>query len=394
MIIFQVMFSLVILVSIFFSLQLLLGFKSRRKSALHKVPSTTVRRKCAILIPAHNEQAGIRETILSVKAELQAGDIILVVADNCSDDTAIVSKANGAHCIERQNDMYVGKGYALQYGVDHIKQMDEGFETVVVMDADCLFEKGSLNSLLHVSQKDDCVAQALYLMKSPNKENIKLNISEFTWLIKNWVRPLGQKKLGISCHLQGSGMAFPMQVLNKYSVASSNIVEDLELGLNIVAGGDKIIFVESAVVTSYFPENQEGLDIQRKRWEHGHLSTVAKMPKTMSSGLVNGNIRLFFQALDAAIPPTIIWILFLCLMFSLTLVYGFIYQFNWAIAYLIALGVFMISLILCWFNYGQNILTASQLRGLIPFVLSKFSVYRSFVSDREKTWVRTKRDDE
>jgi cellulose synthase/poly-beta-1,6-N-acetylglucosamine synthase-like glycosyltransferase len=394
MVIFQLVFGLVLLVSFFFLLQLLLGLKSISQNSSQSPSAKSGRGKCVVLVPAHNEQGGIDKTILSAQAQLQTGDIILVVADNCSDDTASVARTINAHCIERQNDVYVGKGYALQYGIDHIKQMDEIFETVVVMDADCLFKKDSLDLLLQASQKNNSVAQALYLMKSPNKDNTKLNINEFTWLLKNWVRPLGQKKLGMSCHLQGSGMAFPMQMLNNYSLASSNIVEDLELGLNIVKGGDEIIFVENAVVTSYFPENEEGLEIQRRRWEHGHLSIVAKMPKTMFTGLANRNFKLFFQALDAAIPPTTMWVLFLGLMFTITLVYGFIYPFTWALAYAVNLGIFIGSLVLCWFTFGHKILTTAQLKGLLPFVFKKIGVYRSFMSNREKAWVRTKRDDE
>ncbi|WP_420935767.1 glycosyltransferase family 2 protein [Alteromonas sp. A081] len=331
---------------------------------------------------------------MSARAETSESDLILVVADNCSDETASVSRNAGAICIERTNTELVGKGYALQYGIDYLKQAKEDFETVVVMDADCIFGEGSLKRLLNASQSKSCVAQALYLMKSPNKSNIKLNISEFTWLIKNWVRPLGQKKLGISCHLQGSGMAFPRAILNRYSLASSSIVEDLELGLNIVKGGDKVIFVPQAIVNSEFPENTEGLENQRKRWEHGHLSVVAKMPAVMFQGLKQFNARLFFQALDAAIPPTIIWSIFTVLMFVMAGIYGFYDDFFWAQFLGLCIITFVIGLILVWFKYGKAILPAKQLTGIIPFVLSKFSIYRTFISNREKSWVRTKRDEE
>jgi hypothetical protein len=81
-------------------------------------------------------------------------------------------------------------------------------------------------------------------------------------------------------------------------------------------------------------------------------------------------------------------------MLIITFVYGFIYQFTWALAYIVNLGIFISSLILCWYTFGQKILTTAQLKGLLPFILSKIGVYRSFVFNRERTWVRTKRDDE
>ena len=391
MILLDIIFFIVAFVSAFLSLQLFLGLRNSNSVEVNNSNNTL---PCVVLIPAHNEALGIAKTIMSARKEVKESDLILVVADNCSDSTAAVSRDAGAICIERTNLELVGKGHALQYGVDYLTENDVEFATVVVMDADCLFGEGSLLALLNASQTKNCVAQALYLMRSPNKGNIKLNISEFTWLIKNWVRPLGQKRLGISCHLQGSGMAFPKSVLNKYSLASSSIVEDLELGLHIVQGGEEVTFVHHALVTSEFPENNEGLENQRKRWEHGHLSVVKKMPSMMLQGLKQLNFRLFFQALDAAIPPTIMWIIFTILTLVVSFIAAIFDGFYWSTVIGLCISVFAFAIVCVWFKYGKKILPPAQLKGMIPFVLGKFSVYRTFVSNREKNWVRTKRDNE
>ena len=391
MILLDIIFFIVAFVSAFLSLQLFLGLRNSNSVEVNNSNNTL---PCVVLIPAHNEALGIAKTIMSARKEVKESDLILVVADNCSDSTAAVSRDAGAICIERTNLELVGKGHALQYGVDYLTENDVEFATVVVMDADCLFGEGSLLALLNASQTKNCVAQALYLMRSPNKGNIKLNISEFTWLIKNWVRPLGQKRLGISCHLQGSGMAFPKSVLNKYSLASSSIVEDLELGLHIVQGGEEVTFVPRALVTSEFPENNEGLENQRKRWEHGHLSVVKKMPSMMLQGLKQLNFRLFFQALDAAIPPTIMWIIFTILTLVVSFIAAIFDGFYWSTVIGLCISVFAFAIVCVWFKYGKKILPPAQLKGMIPFVLSKFSIYRTFISNREKNWVRTKRDNE
>ncbi len=392
MVILHILFAFVFFVSVFFIAQLLLG--SRPLSRKLKLTDEYNRQPCVVLIPAHNEGKSIVDTLASVKQAVQNTDKVLVVADNCSDNTADICRQNNVDVIERFNTQEVGKGFALQYGIDHIKKLNEQYLTVIVMDADCYFEGDSLTQLVMESQTTGNIAQALYLMKSPNKDNIKLNISEFTWLIKNWVRPIGQKKLGVSCHLQGSGMAFPMEMLENRTIASASIVEDLELGLDIVKSGRKISFLDHAVVTSYFPENVEGLESQRKRWEHGHLSVVGKMPPVVVKALFNLDFRLMFQALDAAIPPTIIWCSGLILMTALAFVIGIFSSFSWFYAFAFILVLLFISIAICWSKYATNILPSKQLKGLIPFILSKFGVYKSFVSNREKTWVRTKRDDE
>src|SRR5262249_23597102 len=55
---------------------------------------------CAVLIPAHNEEAGIGRTLDSVRPQLRPGDRLLVVADNCNDRTAEAARAHGAVAVE------------------------------------------------------------------------------------------------------------------------------------------------------------------------------------------------------------------------------------------------------------------------------------------------------
>src|ERR1017187_2175550 len=59
-------------------------------------PSGDPRRRVMALVPAHNESLGLLRTLVDIKAQLRAGDGLLVVADNCTDDTAVIAKAAGA----------------------------------------------------------------------------------------------------------------------------------------------------------------------------------------------------------------------------------------------------------------------------------------------------------
>ena len=45
----------------------------------------------AVVIPAHNESSGIASALAVIRPQLKAGDRVLVIADNCTDDTASVS---------------------------------------------------------------------------------------------------------------------------------------------------------------------------------------------------------------------------------------------------------------------------------------------------------------
>ena len=58
--------------------------RNRRRLAVTSPPI-----RLAVIIPAHNEELGIGATIQGVRAQLQAGDRILVVADNCRERPTI-----------------------------------------------------------------------------------------------------------------------------------------------------------------------------------------------------------------------------------------------------------------------------------------------------------------
>ncbi|MDB5681539.1 MAG: glycosyl transferase, family 2, partial [Sphingomonas bacterium] len=124
-----------------FTLEVAIGLPNARRAGAGRVTSRVV-----VLIPAHDEGPGIAPTIDALKAVAGPDVRILVVADNCSDDTAAVARAAGAEVIERSDATARGKGYALAFGRDHISAADAP-DVVIVMDADCLLAPGSIEAL-------------------------------------------------------------------------------------------------------------------------------------------------------------------------------------------------------------------------------------------------------
>src|SRR5450631_4215805 len=79
-------------------------------------PAPTTAQRCgtvAVLIPAHDEAKGILATLNDIKPQLRPTDRLLVVADNCTDDTAAVAASAGAEVTVRLEPTKIGKGYAL-----------------------------------------------------------------------------------------------------------------------------------------------------------------------------------------------------------------------------------------------------------------------------------------
>ena len=87
---------------------------NNKSSSTKRTPLTT------ILIPAHNESTGITQTLLSIKAQSTANVKVLVVADNCNDDTAAVARSHGVEVIERFHETKRGKGFALDFGLQYL----------------------------------------------------------------------------------------------------------------------------------------------------------------------------------------------------------------------------------------------------------------------------------
>src|SRR5262245_5653981 len=154
-----------------------------------------VRPSVAVLVPAHNESRGILTTIEGIKAQLLPGDRLVVVADNCSDDTAAVAATAGAQVVERHDPVRLGKGYALDFGLRLLSA--DPPQVVIMIDADCRLGPGAIDYLAVACETSGRPVQALDLMVAPQSSSMNYKVAEFAWRVKNWVRPLGLSALGL-----------------------------------------------------------------------------------------------------------------------------------------------------------------------------------------------------
>ncbi|SEN47984.1 Glycosyltransferase, catalytic subunit of cellulose synthase and poly-beta-1,6-N-acetylglucosamine synthase [Duganella sp. CF517] len=357
-------------------------------------PPAGRRPRIAILVPAHNEQDGVGATIATLLPQLQDGDRVLVVADNCSDDTAGAARAAGAEVRERFDATLRGKGYALDFGVRCLAEDPPG--VMMIVDADCLVEPGAIDRLARTAVASGRPVQALYLMRSPAGSGPMKKIAEFAWAVKNLVRPLGFLRLGIPCPLMGSGMAFPWGIISTASLANGHIVEDMKLGMDLARAGTPPLFCPQALVSSTFPASDAGTETQRKRWEHGHLSMIlSAAPRFLLEGLLKGRPGMVGMALDLAVPPLALLVLMVLALGALTAVFtlfgGGAGPLLAAVALLAALGV---AVLVAWWRYGRKILSAANLAMAVLYVFWKVPVYIGFLVNRQVEWVRSKRDTE
>ena len=351
------------------------------------------RPRLAVLVPAHNEEQGLGATVIALRAQMEAGDRLLMIADNCTDDTAGVAASHQAEVVVRNDPVRRGKGYALDHGMRQLA-LDPP-ELVVIVDADCELHPGGLNALALRCAASGRPVQALYLMHAPPGASLRTRVGEFAWIVKNRVRPLGYHRLGLPCQLMGTGMAFPWALLLNSPLASGSIVEDLQLGLALAGAGAAPLFCPEARVTSAFPNNEEGLRAQRTRWEHGHIATLlAQGPRLLWLGLRRGRPELVAMALDLCVPPLASLTLALCALVGAGALLGATTG-HWGAAALASTAtcVLGVSVLMAWQQHGQGAVTLRELLSAPWYVLGKLPVYARLLMQRQTNWVRTKRDD-
>lgn len=351
------------------------------------------RPQVAVLVPAHDEASIIRATLASIVPQLRPGDRLLVVADNCTDDTARLAREAGAEVVERHDARLRGKGYALDFGVRHLAGQPP--EVVIVVDADCQVGEWAIERLARRCREVDRPVQALYLMRAPAGAGLRVQVAEFAWRVKNLVRPRGWARLGLPCQLMGAGMAFGWHDLALIDLANGHLVEDVKLGLDLCQQGKPPVFCPEAVVSSQFPAGQQGLASQRTRWEHGHLGLMlADAPRRALVALTQHNSSLLAMTLDLLVPPLALLVL---VLLGLNLVAWLAYLlFGLAAPAWIALGALALlglAIVLAWARFCRELIPFSVLLYAPFYVARKVPLYLRFVIKRQVEWVRSKRDE-
>lgn len=349
--------------------------------------------RLAVLVPAHDEAAGISATLSSIRSQLKSSDRLLVVADNCTDATADVARRYGAEVIERQQADLRGKGYALDFGLRHLAADPPA--VLVIVDADCTLGEDCMRHLAQACVGSGRPVQALYLMNAPTDAPLRLRLAAFTWRIKNWLRPLGALRLGAPCPLMGTGMAFPWQLISQAKLASGHLVEDMKLGIDLARAGHSPLFVPEARVDSVFPLSNDAAQAQRSRWEHGHLSTLLSAgPGLLWSAVSARDARLTLMALDLMVPPLTLLLGLVLLDFLLgSVIASAIGAWPMGIAFT-CLMLVLASSIRAWWMLGRDLLSIGELLRAPAHLFMKLPMYLKFISRRQKQWVRTERHDD
>jgi|SRR5579884_2788296 len=258
----------------------------------------------AVVIPAHDEETQIVTTVRSIQAcdYDPARRRIIVIADNCSDQTAAAARRSGAEVWERSDPLHRGKGHALAWAFDRVLK-DDSIRAVCVIDADCIPSRNLLSAMAGRIEAGADAVQARYLVSNPERSaGTALRWAGFA--LFNVVRPLGRDRLGLSSGLLGTGMAFSRRLLARSPWQAFSFAEDREQHMRWVLDGARVAFAPEAEVYSPSPAGPAGIQAQERRWESGRLGLAARLtPKLLLRSVRRRSLLALDAALEPILPP-------------------------------------------------------------------------------------------
>jgi 1,2-diacylglycerol 3-beta-glucosyltransferase len=351
------------------------------------------RRRFRFIVPAHNESAGIGPTVVSLLGVDYPKELfeVLVVADNCEDDTADQARAAGAVVLERHDKERRGKGYALLLA---FSQLPKEVDAVVVVDADTLVSPNILRAFAARRDLGAVAVQADYAVRNPNAA-WRTRLIAIAFGAFHIVRSRARERLSLSCGLRGNGMCFAASVFAEVPHEAFSIVEDVEYGLRLGEAGYRVHYADEAHVYGEMVSTAAAASSQRRRWEEGRKELVRRNGRRLLlAGLAKKDRILFDLALDLLLPPlsriAVFSVVGLLAASVLTYIAG-------AVTPSLAIFACCVFAVVCYVLRGWSV-SGTGVRGLLDLLLAPvYVVWKASLRFRKasrptSSWVRTKRE--
>lgn len=349
------------------------------------ITQVTPPRSIAIVIPAHNEQENIVRTIQSLHAcEPPSATVkIVVIADNCTDETAIVAQNAGAQVLIRHNEQLRGKGYALDYAFSQL--LAQGIEAVLIIDADTVVERHFLQACEAKFAQGADALQCRYSVRNA-KDSFRTQLLNVALLAFNVLRPRGRDFWGLSVGISGNGFGLTRNTLNLVPYTANSVVEDLEYHLALVRAGLKVQFIDNTTVQADMPTSGRGVTTQRTRWEGGRFRMMREHIPKLLFDVLRGQLRLLEPLLELCLLPLALHVTLLVLLV--------LFPFWWTQVYaLFALFIVWIHVMVA-LRIGGGTWSDVRILCVAPFyILWKILLLPQLFKTARKdaTWVRTAR---
>ncbi len=255
--------------------------------------------KYLILIPAHNEEKVIGETLKSIKNLdfPQNNYDVVVIGDNCNDNTYNIAKKEGFSCFVKNDGELKSKTYALKWFLENFEEINR-YKRIIILDADTIIEK---NFLKIVSNYKDRVFQS-FVNPLFDRNSITSSLTAYSEIISQKLKDNIRSKFNWPCILRGTGMVINSEIFNNYIPLLKTQIEDTELSILLVRDRIKINYIPDAIINDPKPLNIQKASSQRARWLFGQYQIMKYYWKDLLK-IAFSNIGNFFFILDIVFKP-------------------------------------------------------------------------------------------
>ncbi|BAE82021.1 hypothetical protein DSY0232 [Desulfitobacterium hafniense Y51] len=352
----------------------------------------------ALVVAAHNEEAVIGplvDNLLNLDYPKELYDVF-VVADNCTDKTALIAKNAGALVHQRFNNEKRGKGYALEWMFHRLFKLERHYDAVIIFDADNLVNETFLVEMNSKLCQGHQIVQCYLDSKNPYDTWVTNTFSITFWL-SNRLLQLARYNTGfLNNVLGGTGMCISTKVLKDLGWGATSLTEDLEFTMKALISGIKTTWAHDAIVYDEKPLTFIQAWNQRKRWAQGQVDVAGRYFFPLIYKAFKERKLMYFDAAVHLFQPALVMIatffmfvnLISGLQSSYTQVFNVVMPWSgWQILSAFSL-VFPVAALalerLPWRAYAGLILYPVFIYSWIPIV------FLGFVNRKDKSWSHTK----
>ena len=255
---------------LFFPIYWLTSPKSKRPPNLSE--------KITILIPAHNEEYGIKEAIESALATDYSNKEIIVIDDGSKDNTYLIAHKfaeKGLIKLIHRETASGSKATALNYGANYATG-----EYIICMDGDTKLDKDALKNAIVNFDDDDVVALSGNVKIISGDDGITNTVTKLQSYEYMVAIELGRRFTSFFQILLVISGAFGFFKKNFFrgvrTFDKDTLTEDFDLTLKLRKTKHKIRFVGDSIAYTYCPNNMSVWRRQRNRWAYGQFQTLLK----------------------------------------------------------------------------------------------------------------------
>jgi cellulose synthase/poly-beta-1,6-N-acetylglucosamine synthase-like glycosyltransferase len=308
-------------------------------SLLYREPRSRVGEEVRflVLIPAHNEATVIGACLEAIAADARPRDLVLVVADRCTDGTASIARRFGASVLERGPDEQPGRAAARQAGLEHARALE--WDAVVMLDADSVIAPGFFDACEQALGAGADAVQAR--SESKRGRTLAAEASLAAFALQGITLPRGRDRLRLSVRLRGTGMAIrrPLALAHRFRAPAS---EDLVFTLDLILDGTRCRHVDAARLRSEGESSWSTFGGQKVRYEAGRMAAArAYVPRLLARVIHRRDFASLEAAWFLATPPFALAVLSLLVALGLAAIAQ-----AWSIAAVFGAGLLALALVI------------------------------------------------